>query len=198
MNTFGRVVKNCISILKKPIYLLRNNHYGKGTIVEKNVFMQNTCIGKYCYIGPNSSYNDTVIGNYCSLSTGSQIGGMEHPYKNISTSTILNDSWSSEKITIIGNDVWIGAESIIKLGVKIGNGAVVGANSFVTKDVPPYAIVFGNPARIYQYRFNQVLIDEIEESKYWDYSPEEAKKKINEITKSSIEKNNYQVTKSKS
>lgn len=181
MKSFGRSVKLILSLFKKPLYLLRNNHFGKGTIIEKNVFMRNTDIGSYSYIGPNSSYNDTIVGNYCSMSTGIQIGGMEHPYSNVSTSTLLSDCNNVTQKTIIGNDVWIGADSIIKLGITIGNGAVVGANSFVNKDVPPYAIVFGSPARIYKFRFSQDIIDKIENSKYWDCSPREARQIINRI-----------------
>ena len=184
MKMFGRNIKLLITFLKKPLYRLRRNSYGKGTIIENNVFMHNTDIGKYCFIGPNSSYNDTIIGNYCSMSTGIQIGGMEHPYKNISTSTVLSDVCNNPPKTIIGNDVWIGADSIIKLGITIGNGAVVGANSFVNKDVPPYAIVFGSPAKIFKYRFDKELIDKIEASKYWDYSPEDAKRIIKSIEES--------------
>lgn len=181
MKSVGRSIKLLISLLKKPFYLMRNNHYGKGTIIEKNVFLRNTDIGNYCFIGPNSSYNDTIVGNYCSMSTGIQVGGMEHPYSNISSSTVLSDNPIVTKKTIIGNDVWIGADSIIKLGITIGNGVVVGANSFVNKDVPPYAIVFGSPARIYKYRFNQEIIEKIESSNYWNYPPSEAKKIINRI-----------------
>ena len=81
----------------------------------------------------------------------------------------------SGNITSIGNDVWIGACSIIKQGITIGDGAVIGANSFVNKDVPPYTIVFGAPAKIYKYRFNQEEIERIIKAHYWDYEPAKAK-----------------------
>lgn len=179
--TISNSVKIIISYIKKPFYAIRHNHIDEGTIVEGNVFMRNTHIGKYSYVGPNGCYNNTRIGNYCSLSVGVQIGGMEHSYWDISTSTRLSSSCISGKITIIGNDVWIGADCIIKQGVTIGDGAVIGANSFVNKDVPPFAIVFGSPAKIYKYRFDEDKIKKIEESHYWDYKPTKAKEILSNI-----------------
>ncbi len=174
-------IKRFITGLKRPFLSLRKNHMGKGSIIGKNVFMRNTRVGMYCYVGPNGCYNNVETGNYCSLSVDVQIGGMEHSYWEISTSTYLSDSCVRGGKTIIGNDVWIGASCIIRQGITIGNGAVVGANSFVNKDVPPYAIVFGNPAKVYKYRFSEDLIKRIEESKYWNYSPEKAKGIIESI-----------------
>lgn len=69
----------------------------------------------------------------------------------------------------IGNDVWLGYGATILSGVTIGDGVVVGANAVVTKDVPPYAIVAGNPARIVKYRFEQKIIDKFLEMKWWDW-----------------------------
>ena len=143
--------------------------------------MRNTHIGNYTYVGPNGCYNNTRIGNYCSLSVGVQIGGMEHSYWEVSTSTRLSDSCIRERLTTIGHDVWIGADSIIKQGVTVGNGAVIGANSFVNKDVPPYAIVFGTPAKVFKYRFDEDTIKRIEESRYWEYKPIKAKEIISKI-----------------
>ena len=71
--------------------------------------------------------------------------------------------------------MWIAANCIIRQGVTIGDGAVVGAGSFVNKDVPPYAIVFGSPAKVHKYRFDQDIIDKLNESHYWEYEPKDAK-----------------------
>ena len=73
--------------------------------------------------------------------------------------------------TIIGHDVWIGTAAIVLAGVKIGNGAVVAAGSVVTKDVPAYAIVGGNPAKVIKYRFNSDFINKLQELEWWKYSP---------------------------
>lgn len=73
-----------------------------------------------------------------------------------------------QKKVIIGNDVWIGSHALILGGVKIGDGAVIGAGAVVTKDVPPYAVVGGVPARIIKYRFSQEIIDKLLEIKWWN------------------------------
>ena len=82
---------------------------------------------------------------------------------------------------IIGNDVTIGANVTIMGGVTIGNGAVVGANSLVTKDIPPYAIVGGNPAKIIKYRFEDELIEKLNEIKWWNWSEEKIKENMDFI-----------------
>ena len=79
-----------------------------------------------------------------------------------------NLSGYSKGDIIIKNDVWIGVNCTILDGITIGNGAVVAAGSIVTKDVPPYAIVGGNPAKIIKYRFSKEIIDEIEQTQFWD------------------------------
>jgi acetyltransferase-like isoleucine patch superfamily enzyme len=84
----------------------------------------------------------------------------------------------SKGIIEIGNDVWIGTSAIILSGVKIGHGAVVAAGSIVTKSVPPYAIVGGNPAKIIKYRLSEEKIEELLEMKWWDWSEEKIKKNI--------------------
>ncbi|WP_165915747.1 CatB-related O-acetyltransferase [Tenacibaculum skagerrakense] len=110
-------------------------------------------IGKYNYFGPNVIMNNVIIGNYCSIAPNVIVGGMEHDYKKMSTSTILYKD-QIRHTTIIEDDVWIGANAIIKMGVKIGKGAVVGASSVVLKDVPPHSIVVGSPAKVVKKRFD--------------------------------------------
>lgn len=104
----------------------------------------------------------TSIGNYCTIGNNVFIDQGEHDYKQVASSGQLYDFNAYEKYTkkecIIGNDVWIGASAIILRGVKVGNGAVIGTNSVVTKDIPDYAIVVDNPARIIKYRFSDEKI----------------------------------------
>ena len=78
----------------------------------------------------------------------------------------------------IGNDVWIGARVIVLGGVTIGNGAVIGAGSVVTRDVPPYAVVAGTPARLIRYRFEEPVIRRLEELRWWDKPEEELKRAL--------------------
>jgi len=151
----------------------------EGSVVDNlSNIGENVYIGKYCYL------TKTNIGNYCSIANNVSIGQGEHELTNISTSSIFYENSFKEltkKDCTIGNDVWIGVDSIIKRGVKIGNGSVIGANSVVTKDVPPYSIVVGSPAKVIRYRFNQKKIKVIEDSKWWNFHPNKAKKIFMEI-----------------
>ncbi len=91
---------------------------------------------------------------------------------------VLNDTF-----TTVGNDVWIGQDVVIKGGVKIGDGAVIGARSVVTRDVPPYAVVAGVPAKVIKYRFEQEKIDFLEKLQWWNWTPEEIYQNLDRLKK---------------
>ena len=144
-------------------------------------FIDSNCeIGKYTYIGKRGGITKAVIGNYCTIGDNVYIGQGEHNYKQVALSGQLYSFNSYEEYTkkecIIGNDVWIGVGAIILRGVTIGNGAVIGANSVVTKDIPPYAVAVGSPARVVKYRFSEEKIKRLLEVKWWEYDIDEAKK----------------------
>ena len=138
-------------------------------------------IGKRSYISENSSVLYCDIGNYVSIASNGFIGGASHPVDWVSTSPVFQDCRSvlKQKInckpydpytrTIIGNDVWIGTHSLIKAGVSIGDGAVIGMGSVVTHDVGPYEIWAGNPARMIRRRFSDDIIEELLKSEWWNY-----------------------------
>lgn len=160
-----------LSTFETPV----NVEIGKDCEIDSN-----TVIGEYTCIGRNCNITKATIGRYVSIGNNCSIGPGEHDYTLESTSNMLYEysDWY-ERLTVkplnIGNDVWIGADSIIRRGVTIGNGAVVGANSFVNKDVPPFAVVAGNPAEIIKYRFNENKQRALSESKWWDYEPQRAR-----------------------
>lgn len=168
-------------LIRLPIFVLKRNKLSFLSNIGPNVLLSNCIIGKYNYVGRNSILNNVNLGNYCSIAPNVQIGGMEHSYWWYSTSTFLSTECVDDKQTIIGHDVWIASGAIIKQGVKIGNGAVIGACSFVNKDVPPYSIVVGCPSKILKYRFNNDTINHLESVKYWELPPEKAKKILNTI-----------------
>lgn len=120
-------------------------------------------IGKYNYFGPGVVINRANIKNYCSVGPNVIIGGMEHDYSRFSTSTNIYKHDDFKK-TIIEDDVWIGANAIIRTGVIIGKGSVIGANSLVLNNVPPMTIVVGSPAKKLKNRFENKL----KEKKYND------------------------------
>ncbi|SFI79523.1 CatB-related O-acetyltransferase [Myroides guanonis] len=168
-------------ILRIPLNYIKKNRIHYSTRVSNNNKISNTCIGKYCYLACNIVMNNTNIGNYCSIAPGVQIGGMEHPFWWHSTSTFLSNKAIANKKTNIGNDVWIAAGSIIKQGVTIGDGSVIGAMSFVNKDVPPNSIVFGNPAKFYKERMPPDIFNHLKDSEFWLKDPIDAKKILENI-----------------
>lgn len=143
-------------------------------------------VGKYSYGGCFASdFNRggvVSIGRYCSFASQVHYFGANHPIHFASDSPYFyNQSFGFSQVSdvkrstlLVGHDVWFGYASIITCGcVKIGNGAVIGAGAVVTSDVPPYAIVAGNPARIIRYRFDDDCITALEESKWFQLEPEE-------------------------
>lgn len=130
-----------------------------------------------------SESGDIVVGKYCSIGPGVKIlTGGEHRTDRVSTFPFrtritmadgVNHDATSKGPTTIGNDVWIGTDALILSGVRIGDGAVVGARSVVASDVPPYSIVAGNPARIIRLRFPEDRIRLLQAIAWWNWSDEE-------------------------
>lgn len=177
-----KLIKLSISALLYRLPLLvRNNKIAITTEFGGQVFMRGCHVGDYCYIGSKGVFNNVVIGNYCSIAPQVQIGGMEHAIHDLSTNTWLSDKGNDSGKTIIEPDVWIAAGSIIRQGVRIGQGAVIGANSFVNTDIPPYAIAVGSPAKVVRYRFSKEVVMELQQSEYQTNTPPRARKCLNDI-----------------
>ena len=141
----------------------------------------NSEIGRYSYVGVRSWVIYAEVGDFCSIANDVNIGLAKHSLDYLSTSPIFTEkkngtgySWVEKSCfvpserTVIGNDVWIGYRAIIRGGVKVGNGAIVGAGAVVTKDVPAYAIVGGVPAKIIRYRYPQEMIRRLEQMRWWE------------------------------
>ena len=146
-------------------------------------------IGDYSYIsGPRSYVEEAIIGKYCSIARQTIIGVSGHNYNWLTTSPIIaNCSYSlinedvyykQKAAPIIGNDVWIGMNAIINRGIIIGDGAVIASGAVVTKDVNPYSIVGGNPAKHIKYRFSKEIIEQLLIIKWWDWNAKKNKKKF--------------------
>ena len=160
----------------KQSFLSGYNSIGSG------VRLKQASLGLYSYIANNTSLKNVEIGNFCSIGPNvknhlgnhpTQVFVSTHPAfysPNSPTGAFVKELYFEEfgKDVSIGNDVWIGAESLLMDGVNIGNGAVVATRSVVTKDVPPYAIVGGVPAKFIRYRFDEETISLLEQSQWWD------------------------------
>ena len=168
---------------------------GENSIIDNCSFGSRVSIGRFnnishSHIGDGSYTNDfTVIkyakiGKYCSISWNVTIGGANHDFERI-TSCPLCRLFDDEKAyyksffeeeLVIGNDVWVAAGVHILRGVHIGDGAIIGANSVVTKDVPPYEIWGGNPARFIKKRFSDKIIEQLIKIKWWNFSQKQLTK----------------------
>ena len=143
-----------------------------------------------------------IIGKFCQIASGIKIimNGANHRMSSVTTYpfNIMGNGW--EKVTpkledlpfkgdtIIGNDVWIGQNVTILPGVHIGDGAIIGANSVVTKDIPAYHIAGGNPCKIIRKRFNEELINYLEEIKWWNWEEDKIFKNLEILCSNDIEK----------
>ena len=141
-------------------------------------------MGRYSYIGNDCFMVNVDIGSFCSIADRVCIGGASHPIERVSSSPVFHEGsnvmgknfqtfhYEHTPKTIIENDVWIGIGSIIKAGVTIHNGAVVGAGSVVTHDIPAYEIWAGNPAKLIRRRFDEEISSKLEKISWWNWSEE--------------------------
>jgi virginiamycin A acetyltransferase len=179
--TYLRLMNQTCTI--KSASLSRTVRLEKSITLEYGTHIQTGLIGKFTYINKYSliDKNTLSIGRFCSIAYGVKIGLGHHPVEWVSTHHFAYDKkygfvketrnfeGNPDQRCIIGNDVWIGANSIILAGVKVGDGAIVGANSLVTKNVEPYSIVFGTPAKFHRYRFDDKIREELLKIKWWDW-----------------------------
>lgn len=167
--------------------------------------VSNVAIGAFSYVSPGASLHNVSVGRYCSIGDGVQILS-QHPHGSLTTSPFpyqrlfaapfdtdpLHD-YKRVLPTTIGSDVWIGSGAKIKSGVAIGDGAIVGAGAVVTRDIAPFSIVGGVPAKSIRYRFSEQLVKQIRSAAWWQYNlvgfhidweyPEQALAEILELVK---------------
>ena len=164
-----------------------NSVVHKSSKIEAGSAVLNSIMDKHSFCGYYCEINNAEIGSFCSISNHVIIGGGMHPINWASTSPVFYKGRDSvktkfseferenEKRTIIGNDVWIGARVMLKQGVTIGNGAIIGMGSVVTKDVAPYSIVAGCPAKEIRKRFDPLIIERMLLSEWWKMPEEKLK-----------------------
>jgi acetyltransferase-like isoleucine patch superfamily enzyme len=166
-----RLIYRKLYALRAPFYLREDKRYSRYDIGEYT-YGAPTILSKHAGV-------NLKIGRFCAIAEGVKIHlGGEHSMDWITTYPFdvvfdrakkYNKYDKSKGDVIIGHDVWIGSEAMILSGVTIGNGAVIGARSVVTKDVDPYSVVAGNPARHVRYRFDSETIALLEQIAWWNW-----------------------------
>lgn len=162
-------------------------YLGTYTDVGPNCGMRESSLGNYSYLAGNVNMVWTTVGNFCSIAAYTRINPGNHPTWRVTTSHAtyrrkqygldeVDDTeffeWRKSHPCEIGHDVWIGHNVTVLAGVKIGTGACIGAGAVVTKDIPPYAIAVGVPAKVIRYRFDDKTIEHILSTEYWNWSRE--------------------------
>ena len=166
--------------------IANNTKFDEYNWIGEDVYMENVDLGKFSYVSSNSTILETKIGKFCSIGPNVRIAPGKHPTHTIvSTHPALfsnpdycernfqdKDYHNPLRNVTIGNDVWICANAVIADGITIGNGAIIAGNALVNKNVEPYSIVSGIPAKHIRYRFKEEEIVFLEEFKWWDKSLE--------------------------
>ncbi len=190
-----------------PVSGTRSVTYVKPTVTRPNII-----VGEFTYFSDENfeshvthhydfNGDKLIIGKFCQIAAGVNfiMNGANHQMNAVSTFPFyIFNGWQQETPpmfemplkgdTVVGNDVWIGQNATILPGVRIGDGAIIGANSTVGSDVEPYTIVAGNPARVIRKRFDDELIEVLEEVKWWDLPVDEINELIPILSCSDLEK----------
>jgi phosphonate metabolism protein (transferase hexapeptide repeat family) len=167
-----------------PTAELKSSKLGRYVVVAERVILREVAVGDFSYFERHAEAIYTSIGKFCSIAANTRINALEHPIERITSHKItyrpneyfrylgVDDEFRARrqaKRVMIGNDVWIGHGAVVMPGVSIGDGAVVGANAVVTRDVAPFEIVAGVPARPLRRRFPDAICDRIARLAWWDW-----------------------------
>lgn len=195
---------------KQTVYLknvIKRKNIVVGDYTIYNDFVNDPCLfeqNNVLYQYPVNN-DKLIIGKFCSIACGAKFifTSANHTLKSLSTYPFpiffdewnldaknIASAWDNKGDIVIGNDVWIGYEAVIMPGVKIGDGAIIGTRAVVTKDVEPYTIVGGVPARVIRKRFDDKTIAKLMKIKWWNWDKEKIAKNITNIQLGNIDKLN--------
>lgn len=170
-----------------PTAELKSSRLGRHVAIGERVVLRDVAVGDYSYFERHAEAIYTEIGKFCSIAANTRINALEHPLERITQHKLsyrpneyfrylgVDEGFRRRrqaKRVRIANDVWIGHGAVVMPGLAIGNGAVVGANAVVTRDVAPFTVVAGNPAKLLRRRFSEAIAARIEALAWWDWAEE--------------------------
>lgn len=186
------------NVISNPNIIVGDYTMYHDTLHDPKKFETNNVLYQYLING-----DKLKIGKFCSIACGTKFlfNSANHALDSLSTYPFplffeewnlerekVTDAWDNRGDIVIGNDVWIGYEAVILSGVTIGDGAIIGTRAVVTKDVPPYTIVGGVPAKPIRKRFDEKVIKELLKIKWWDWTEEKIARNIENIKIGCIER----------
>ena len=180
---------------------VRDSTFGIYCEVGARTKVAESSFGDYSYVVNDSDIIYATIGKFCSIAAHTRINPGNHPLHRVALSHFTYRSsaydmgpddgeffnWRRSFRCVMGNDVWIGHGAVLLPGVKLGNGAAIGAGAIVTKDVPPFAIVVGNPGKIIRYRFSPEIVAALERIAWWDWTHDKLRIGLNDFRHMSAE-----------
>ena len=184
------------NIITNPNIIVGDFTFYNDYVHDPKDFEKNNVLYHYPYV----NHDRLIIGKFCSIACGAKFlfNSANHTLNSLSTfpfpifpeewgeSMPVTDAWDNKGDIVIGNDVWIGYEAVIMAGVHIGDGAIIGTRAVVTKDVLPYTIVGGVPARKIRSRFEDTTIELLQQLKWWDWDTTKISENLNAIRKADI------------
>lgn len=176
-------------LLKKSrLVAIKNSVVHPTAKLESGTSFHSSIMGRYSFCGYDCDIYLADIGSFTSIANGVVLGGARHPMEWVSMSPVFYAGRDSVKAKFsehkldppervkIGHDVWIGRSAIVLPGVAVGDGAVIGAGAVVTKSVPPYSVVAGNPARLVRYRFDEETVNKLLSVQWWNLPADELRR----------------------
>jgi phosphonate metabolism protein (transferase hexapeptide repeat family) len=179
-----------------PTATVKASTLGRYTEIGAGSSVSNSTLGDYSYAVENTQIAYATIGKFANIASHVRIYASKHPMELASlhhftyrSSWYFDDAednrdffdWRAGHGITIGHDTWIGHGAVIMPGVTIGNGAVIGSNAVVTRDVPPYAIAVGVPAKVTRMRFDERTVERLEKLAWWDWSHELLRQRLDDF-----------------
>lgn len=178
---------------------LSNVQLGPWTEVGADNILENVVLGAYSYTGPFGMFQNAVFGKFANVAAQVRVGPTMHPMDRPTLHHFTyRRSWygfadtddteffaaRAARVTTIGHDTWIGHGAVVMPGLTVGHGAVIGAGSVVTKDVAPYTVVAGVPARVIRHRFDEATAQALTDLAWWDWDHQTLKERLEDFSAS--------------